>query len=333
MLEPGGADFSEVEQAPDTPADPALSRAHARLVQGRIREAMEAVAQVERETLTDQSLAWLSVIGIVCCLARGDVRGTAPFVRDLTPLSRKPGVTGALAAYGLAETDAARGYADRAVPGYRRAGELVNGSEPWLPWRSGLAQLLAVNRQVAEAAGLAETEVAVARQAGWPYAIAYSLRTLSTVAATDTRIDVLTKALAAIDGFRADRLEAQIRTDLAGWLVLLQPESADRAVDELRMAERYALAEELWPLIARIRRLLERLGEEPIQLRDEQLKDLSPAERRVAELALAGDRNRDIAEKLGVSIKSVERHMSQVLRKVGVSSRTELATTIGTSPH
>lgn len=333
MLEPGGANFSELEHVPDMHDHPALSRARTRLVQGRIREALESIGQVERETLTSLDLAGLCVVGIACSLARGDLRATAPFVRELTPLTRAPGAAGALAAYGLAEADAARGYLDRAVPGYRLAGELATGAEPWLPWRSGLAQLLAVDRRIGEASALAEAEVALARRHGSPYALAYALRTLATVAATGSRIDILDEALAAIDGFRADRLEAQIRTDIAGWLVLLAPGSSDRAVEELRLAERYALAEELWPLIDRIRRLLARLDERPIQLRDEQLKDLSPAERRVAVLALDGDRNRDIAEKLGVSVKSVERHMSQVLRKVGVSSRTELTATINTPPH
>lgn len=333
MLEPGGADFSALEHAPDTHTDPLVRRAQTRLVQGRIADALEAIGRVERDALIPRDRARLGVTGIVCALARGDVRGTAPLVRELTPLARQPGVTGALASYGLAEADAARGYADKAEAGYRAVGELSATSQPWLPWRSGLAQLLAVRGQVAVATELAEEEVALARQADWPYAIAYSLRTMATVAPTARRIEILEEALAALADFRADRLEAQIRTDLGGWLVLLEPDRADRAVEELRSAERYALTEELWPLIARVRRLLARLQQEPIQLRGERLKELSPAELRVAELALEGRRNKDIAEVLGVSVKSVERHMSQVLRKVGVSSRTQLAATIGTSPH
>src|SRR5436190_2131688 len=52
---------------------------------------------------------------------------------------------------------------------------------------------------------------------------------------------------------RAARLEAQIRTDLAGWILLLQPHDSARAIYLLRSAERYAREEELAPLLSRVR--------------------------------------------------------------------------------
>jgi DNA-binding CsgD family transcriptional regulator len=51
---------------------------------------------------------------------------------------------------------------------------------------------------------------------------------------------------------------------------------------------------------------------------------LSAREREVAALLLAGDRNSAIAEALGVSANTVKFHVSNVLRKTGVASRTEL---------
>jgi DNA-binding CsgD family transcriptional regulator len=51
---------------------------------------------------------------------------------------------------------------------------------------------------------------------------------------------------------------------------------------------------------------------------------LSAREREVAALLLAGERNSAIAEALGVSGNTVKFHVSNVLRKTGVSSRTEL---------
>ena len=51
---------------------------------------------------------------------------------------------------------------------------------------------------------------------------------------------------------------------------------------------------------------------------------LSAREREVAALLLAGERNAAIAEALGVSANTVKFHVSNVLRKTGVSSRTEL---------
>ena len=55
------------------------------------------------------------------------------------------------------------------------------------------------------------------------------------------------------------------------------------------------------------------------------LAELSAAERRVAQLVVLGKRNREIAVELGVSVKSVEWHVSHILRKLAITSRTELA--------
>jgi DNA-binding CsgD family transcriptional regulator len=52
---------------------------------------------------------------------------------------------------------------------------------------------------------------------------------------------------------------------------------------------------------------------------------LTPSERRVAERAAAGQTNRAIAEALFVTPKTVERHLGNAYRKLGASSRHELA--------
>jgi DNA-binding NarL/FixJ family response regulator len=51
---------------------------------------------------------------------------------------------------------------------------------------------------------------------------------------------------------------------------------------------------------------------------------LSPSERRVAELAVSGMTNRDIAAALFVSPKTVEVNLSRVYRKLKIRSRMEL---------
>ena len=128
-----------------------------------------------------------------------------------------------------------------------------------------------------------------------------------------------------LEGTGFARLDAQSRTDLAGWILLLHPEDSARAVDLLRVAEKYARQEEAGPLLGRIRWLLERLGEAPDGELPGRLAELSAAERRVAQLVVTGKRNREVAEELGGSVKSVEWHVSHILRKLSITSRTELA--------
>lgn len=59
---------------------------------------------------------------------------------------------------------------------------------------------------------------------------------------------------------------------------------------------------------------------------------LTSAERKVAAMAASGMRNREIAAELFVSTRTVEGHLSQVFRKLGIRSRTELAGVLAHNP-
>ena len=91
--------------------------------------------------------------------------------------------------------------------------------------------------------------------------------------------------------------------------------------------ESLAFREQLWPLWGRAARLLERLGHKPGEA--EAADTLTQTQRRVAVLARDGMRNREIADLLGVSVKAVEWHLSHVYRKLGIRSRNDLATALG----
>ncbi|WP_040600681.1 helix-turn-helix domain-containing protein, partial [Patulibacter medicamentivorans] len=56
---------------------------------------------------------------------------------------------------------------------------------------------------------------------------------------------------------------------------------------------------------------------------------LTPAERRVAELATKGLGNREIAETLWVTRKTVEVHLGNAYGKLGIRSRTQLPEALG----
>jgi DNA-binding NarL/FixJ family response regulator len=289
---------------------------------------MDAVDRARHdEHLDDSGRVVLALTGLLAKLALGDLRGAASYARDLTNLLRVGGVVAGHADFGLGEFAAARSQADQAVSYYQRAGEELAATRErvWLPWRSGLARVIAGRGEVATASALVEEELAVARARHSAYAGAYALRTQAAIAPTGDRVQLLDEALDLLAGQDAARLDAQIRTDLAGWILLLQPADSARAVDLLRTSEKYARAEELGPLLSRVRWLLERLGESPDGELPGRLAELSAAERRVAQLVVLGKRNREIAVELGVSVKSVEWHVSHILRKLSITSRTELA--------
>ena len=60
--------------------------------------------------------------------------------------------------------------------------------------------------------------------------------------------------------------------------------------------------------------------------------DLTPTEARVAELVAAGGTNREVADALFVSVHTVEANLKRIYRKLGIRSRTELASTFPSRP-
>jgi DNA-binding CsgD family transcriptional regulator len=58
---------------------------------------------------------------------------------------------------------------------------------------------------------------------------------------------------------------------------------------------------------------------------------LTPSERRVTDLATEGLSNKEIAQALFVTLRTVEMHLSNAYRKLGISSRDQLPTALSTS--
>jgi DNA-binding CsgD family transcriptional regulator len=70
-------------------------------------------------------------------------------------------------------------------------------------------------------------------------------------------------------------------------------------------------------------------GGRPRRLRATGPHSLTAAQQQVARLAAAGRSNRQIAEELFVTIKTVETHLGAVYRKLGITTRDELTTMLG----
>lgn len=78
-------------------------------------------------------------------------------------------------------------------------------------------------------------------------------------------------------------------------------------------------------LAERARRELRAAGESSRRRPREAWYQLTAQEAQVANLVVSGDSNRDVAAKLYISTATVEYHLHKVYRKLGVSSRTQLA--------
>ncbi|MER6127348.1 helix-turn-helix transcriptional regulator [Streptomyces sp. NPDC001795] len=81
-----------------------------------------------------------------------------------------------------------------------------------------------------------------------------------------------------------------------------------------------------------VRLRLAEAGGRPRQLTDRPGDALTERERRVAALAMAGRSNREIAEALYITRRTVELHLTHTYQKLGVSRREELLTVLRDAP-
>jgi DNA-binding NarL/FixJ family response regulator len=116
-------------------------------------------------------------------------------------------------------------------------------------------------------------------------------------------------------------LAASERFEVCGAWLLAAEAAADAAVARRQRSDRRAGAAQ-----ARAEGLAARCGDPrtPALTRLDVRTRLTPAEREVALAAAAGASNRDIAERQGVSVRTVETHLQRAYTKLGTSSRAEL---------
>ncbi|MCW2852182.1 MAG: Regulatory protein luxR family [Nocardioides sp.] len=326
---------SEALPSPTTDVAAAVDRASALVRAGAIGAALSELEMLAgaAASLDAAGRSRLLALRSECRLARGDLAEAMRLADDLTPYLDVSGLAGAFAHQAKGELAAALGDPENAVEHLLAAGRSAAGlpEDPErLSWRAGAALVLVLTGRRHEAADLAVEQHRIAVEHGSAYAVAQALRTLAAADPGRHRVEALREARAVLGGIEAGRLAAQIDADLAGLLLLgNDPADLPEAVLLLRGAEQYAGMEELWPLQSRIRRLLDRCGELPHRLRSEALAVLTPAELRVAGLVATGLTNRQAAERLEVSVKAVEWHLSRTYRKLGITSRAGLELALG----
>lgn len=113
-----------------------------------------------------------------------------------------------------------------------------------------------------------------------------------------------------------ERVHAALEAGASGYL--LKDADADEVAAAVRAAHRGEL--QLDPAIAR--RLMSSLGAVPAR---DLIEELTPRELDVLRLVGAGKANKEIAAELLISERTARTHVSNVLRKLGLSSRTQAA--------
>jgi len=115
--------------------------------------------------------------------------------------------------------------------------------------------------------------------------------------------------------------------------VELARERREAARRHAREAFQYAVREGARPLAVRARGVAARVtAPDEVLLPDERVALLSPSEHRIALAAARRERNREIARSQFVTIKTVEFHLGNIYRKLGIRSRTELAAILDVVP-
>ncbi len=192
----------------------------------------------------------------------------------------------------------------------------------YLPWRSeaALAQLALGDHE--PAGRLAAEELELARAFGAPRALGVALRAAGLVAGGDRGEALLREAIDALE--RADaRLErARALADLGA--LLRRRNRRTEARELLREALDAAHRSGARPLAEQAETELRATGARPRRVVLTGLDSLTASERRIAEHASQGLTNREIAQTLFVTARTVEGHLTSVFRKLQLASRDEL---------
>jgi len=218
------------------------------------------------------------------------------------------------------------GSLERGVEELLQVGETVRlvpfdnpSSVPWRRWAAEGLRLLDRND---EARSLADEELTLSRRWGDPYAIGASLRVLGLVQGGKAGIALLREAVEVLAGSEARLEHARARVDLGAALRRANQRTEARAL--LREGVDLARAVGAFGLAARANEEIAATGAKPRKVLQTGLDALTASERRVAQLAAGGMSNKDIAQALFVTIKTVETHLSHAYRKLGVGSRVQL---------
>jgi ATP/maltotriose-dependent transcriptional regulator MalT len=189
--------------------------------------------------------------------------------------------------------------------------------------RSGAALALLQLGEPEQARELADQELAGARAFGAPRALGVALRVAGLAHGGAEGLELLEESVGVLRG-----APAQLERGHSLWaLGATLRRHGQRAAAREPLSEALELAARCGarPLAAQARDELAAAGARPRSPWRTGVEALTPGELRVARLAVEGRTNREIAQALYVTLKTVEGHLARVYDKLEIAGRGELA--------
>jgi len=194
-------------------------------------------------------------------------------------------------------------------------------------WRAEAALALFATGDAEGALRTARAELALAERWGAPRALGRALRVVGQLTGGADGLDLLRRSVDVLDGSPARLEGARSLAELGAALRRAgrRQEAREPLARALDAAEVCGAAE----LARGVGTELRAAGFRPRRSRLVGVEALTPSEARVAELAAGGASNREIAQALFVTTKTVEVHLTSAYRKLGARRRTDLARLLG----
>ncbi|MET8506293.1 AAA family ATPase [Streptomyces sp. NPDC004787] len=191
-----------------------------------------------------------------------------------------------------------------------------------VPWKTEAALCLHMLQRDEEALRYATEELAAARVWGAPYALGRALRITGLLTPGPAALRLLQEAVEVLRPSTARLEYAKALLDLGA--ALRRRNQRVQARDHLAAAFKAAHALGAAPVLAQVTAELQSAGYSKSEIADTAGSQLTASEERIARLASQGCTNREIAQQLFVTTKTVEGHLSSVYRKLSISRREEL---------
>jgi tetratricopeptide (TPR) repeat protein len=192
----------------------------------------------------------------------------------------------------------------------------------YLPWRSQAALAHLALGDHDSAGRLAEEELELAHAFGAPRALGMAKRAAGVVAGGERGELLLREAIDAFERGDASLERARALADLGA--MLRRRNRRTEARELLREALDTAHRAGAKPLAEYAETELRATGARPRRVVLTGVESLTASERRIAELASQDLTNREIAQTLFVTARTVEGHLTSVFRKLQLDSRAEL---------